>query len=129
MDRLIFIFYLKPLVFKFKFNFSFFFIQSLRILQDFDRSRKFLLKAYKLNPACQDITNEIQKLDEMVAKYNALQKDIYKKMFNFSGETQDKNEKSTAGPLSKIEKNSDNFFISEKNSLEQSKILIEKKMK
>ena len=42
---------------------------SLRILQDFDRARKFLLKAYKLSPSCQDITKEIHTLDEMVAKY------------------------------------------------------------
>jgi tetratricopeptide (TPR) repeat protein len=54
---------------------------SLRILQDFDRSRKFLLRAYKLKPGDKSISEEIDKLDQMVSKYKYLEKDIYKKMF------------------------------------------------
>ena len=93
-------------------------------MQDFDRSRKFLLRAYKLNPACQDITNEIQKLNEMVAKYKSLQKDIYKRMFSGADEKPDETE-----TPAKKEKNSEDFFISENISFEQAKTLIETKMK
>lgn len=55
--------------------------KSLRLLQDFDRARKFLLRAYKLTPTSKEIADEITKLDQDVAKYNALEKDFYKKMF------------------------------------------------
>ena len=39
-------------------------VKSLRILQDFDRSRKFLVRAYNLDPSNKDIANEIQRLNE-----------------------------------------------------------------
>jgi FK506-binding protein 6 len=56
--------------------------QSLRLLQDFDRSRQFLVKAYTLAPTNVDIKEEINKLNDMIKKYKMLEKDIYKKMFS-----------------------------------------------
>ena len=40
------------------------FEKSLRILQDFDRARKFLTKAYNLAPTNKSIQEEIEKLNE-----------------------------------------------------------------
>jgi tetratricopeptide (TPR) repeat protein len=100
---------------------------SLRILQDFDRSRMFLLRAYKLNPSCSDITKEIQALDTMVAKYRALQKDIYKRMFNFDNEKQAI--KGVENETSSTNKSSGDFFIEDKDSLHNSKVFIEKRIK
>jgi tetratricopeptide (TPR) repeat protein len=37
---------------------------SLRLLQDFERARKFLLRAHGLAPNDKDISNEIEKLNE-----------------------------------------------------------------
>ena len=102
---------------------------SLRILQDFDRSRKFLLKAYKLNPSCKEITDEIQLLDDMVLKYKSLQKDIYKKMFNFSNEKMVIKDVEEEAISSKRDKNSGDFLIEEKSSLQKSKLFIEEKMR
>ncbi|CAF0907657.1 unnamed protein product [Brachionus calyciflorus] len=58
--------------------------KSLRMLQDFDRSRKFLLRAYKLAPGSKEISDEITQLDQDIAKYKNLEKDFYKKMFKQS---------------------------------------------
>lgn len=56
--------------------------QSLRLLQDFDRSREFLVKAYRLAPANEDIKEEINKLNDMIKKYKMLERNIYEKMFS-----------------------------------------------
>ncbi|RNA40467.1 inactive peptidyl-prolyl cis-trans isomerase FKBP6-like [Brachionus plicatilis] len=55
--------------------------KSLRMLQDFDRARKFLLRAYKLAPTSKEIADEITQLDQDVAKYKNLEKNFYAKMF------------------------------------------------
>jgi FKBP-type peptidyl-prolyl cis-trans isomerase len=112
---------------------------SLRILQDFDRSRKFLLRAYKLDASCQSITKEIQILDEMISKYKSLQKDIYRKMFNITNETNSetannvtlalKGPDDSADLPAKKTRLTDDFFIDQASSLQESKALIEKKIK
>ncbi len=88
--------------------------QSLRILQDFDRAKKMLLRAYNLSPSNKEISNEMEKLNEMVAKYNMIEKDIYKRMFNNQG-TKSSGEK--------------DFIIAEKESLEKAKVTILEKLK
>ncbi len=103
---------------------------SLRLLQDFDRSRKFLLRAYKANPSCSEITKEIQLLDEMVSKYRALEKDLYQRMFSFSNEKSAINDvEKEMNSASKNEKTTADFFIEDKSSLENNKAFIEKKIK
>ena len=57
---------------------------SLRLLQDFERSRKFLTKAYSLSPSNKDISAEIERLNDMIARFKNLEKDMYQKMFNLN---------------------------------------------
>jgi len=80
--------------------------QSLRILQDFDRAKKLLLRAYNLAPSNKEISAEMEKLNEMVGKYNLVEKDIYKRMFS----------EAAAKPASEQD-----FVIEERKSLEQAK--------
>lgn len=100
--------------------------QSLRILQDFERSKKFLIRAYNLSPSNKDIANEIEKLNEMVGKYNMLEKDIYKKMFN------NKTNKPSAikeGNEKSSQSNGQEFIMTEKDSLEKARQTILTKLK
>jgi len=95
--------------------------KSLRILQDFERSRKFLVKAYNLEPSNKDISIEIEKLNDMVGKYNLLEKDIYKRMFN--------NKENKPLQLENKENTGQEFIMAEKESLQKSRDVILAKLK
>lgn len=97
--------------------------QSLRILQDFERSRKFLLKAYNLVPSNKDIANEIEKLNEMVGKYNLIEKDIYKRMFKSN-----QDDKTVANNKSSEASSGQDFSMTEKDSLDKTRDIILKKL-
>jgi len=62
--------------------------KALRVLQDFDRSKSYLLKALKLEPNNSEIVKEMDKLNDMVKKYKALEGNMYKRMFNNGDSTQ-----------------------------------------
>lgn len=98
--------------------------QSLRILQDFERSRKFLLRAYNLVPSNKDIANEIEKLNEMVGKYNLLEKDIYKRMFKSS----DNKPQEPTNEATEVSSGQE-FIMTEKDSLERTRDTILVKLK
>jgi len=95
--------------------------QSLRILQDFDRSRKFLVRAYNLDPSNKDIANEIQRLNDMIGKYHMLERDIYKRMFN--------NNSTKLAIDSKPATTGQEFIMTEKNSLAKARDTIQVKLK
>ena len=88
---------------------------SLRLLQNFERARLFLNKAYNLEPTSRDIIEEIKKLNEAVAKYKTLEKDFYKKMF--SGQK-----------VNETNDQCDDFKLEEKESLLKTKNLIREKL-
>lgn len=97
---------------------------SLRLLQDFDRSRKFLLKAYNLSPSDKSISAELERLDDMIARYKNTEKEMYQKMFNLNIKSKkplaiDSNNNNTASNSVPKE-----MIMEEKRPLEKSKELI-----
>ena len=103
---------------------------SLRLLQDFDRSRKFLLKAYNLAPSDRSIAAEIEQLDEMIARYRQTETQMYQRMFkNLSIKSKetlaiDANNNNSVGTSVPNE-----LIMEEKRPLEKSKELILKLFK
>jgi len=97
---------------------------SLRLLQDFDRSRKFLLKAYNLSPSDKSISAELERLDDMIARYKNTEKEMYQKMFNLNIKSKkplaiDSNNNNTVSNSVPKE-----MIMEEKRPLEKSKELI-----
>lgn len=91
---------------------------SLRLLQDFDRSRKYLIKAYNSAPSNKEIADEIERLDDAIARYKNIEKDMCQRMFNM-------NVKKTTSDLN----NNQPKVMQERNSLEKSRDLITEKIK
>lgn len=98
---------------------------SLRLLQDFDRARQFLVRAYNLAPSNNDIALELQRLDEMVARYKTIEKNMYSRMFN-NNNSENNNSKVITDTNNNVSKE---LIMEEKNSLEKSRDLIMKKIK